>query len=76
MSPLTVMYVTVRHDDGYHQSYAAAIPDLTPHEAYEQRLAIAQRGGGLIVEPDPDALTIRLIGMFSSTEIAFSGDAS
>ena len=75
-SPLTVMDVTIRHLDGYEQSYAAAIPDKTPWQAYEARLAIARRGGGLLIRPDPDTLTIRLIGQFSTTEITFSGDAS
>jgi hypothetical protein len=76
MNPLTVMYVTIRHLDGYEQSYAAAIPDKTPHQAYEARLAVARRGGGLLIRPDPDAFTIRLIGQFSQTEITFSGGAS
>lgn len=73
---MTVMYITVRHLDGYEQSYAAAMPGKTPHQAYEERLAIAYRGGGLLVRPDLDTLTIRLIGRFSTTEITFSGDAS
>ena len=75
-NPLTVMDVTIRHLDGYEQSYAAACPEYSPQEAYERRLAIARRGGGLDVDADPDALTIRLVGHFSTTEITFSGDAS
>ncbi len=54
---MTVMYATIRHTDGYRQSYAAAYPDHTPREAYEQLLAVLMRPGGCVVG-DPDALTI------------------
>jgi len=54
---MTVMHATISHTDGYRQSYAAAYPEATPREAYEQVLAVLMRPGGCVVG-DPDTLTI------------------
>ena len=54
---MTVMSVTIRHTDGYHQSYAAAYVDHTPREAYDYMLSVLGSSGGHPVG-DEAALTI------------------
>lgn len=54
---MTVMYATVRHTDGYEQSYVSAYPDHTPRAAYEYILSVLASSGNHPIG-DPDTLTV------------------
>jgi hypothetical protein len=72
---MTVMYVTVRHTDGYQQSYAAAYPDRTPRQAYDYLLSVLS---SCSMHPvgDEDALTVTTTTPSVQVVRTFSGGAS
>jgi hypothetical protein len=54
---MSLMLTTVRHADGYEQTYPSPYPDHTPQAAYAYMLAVLT-STGLHPTGDPDALTV------------------